>query len=93
MPKPVISNYASDNLNTRALAVLRIGVGIFFLIFGQYKVFGTQFILTAAFSSGSTASSNKAAPIPSWHPSSEASSYRTSHPSPSWSPTASSLSD
>jgi thiosulfate dehydrogenase (quinone) large subunit len=49
MPKPVISNYASDNLNTRALAVLRIGVGIFFLIFGQYKVFGTQFILHGGF--------------------------------------------
>jgi len=31
------------------LAVLRIGVGIFFLIFGQYKVFGTQFTLHGGF--------------------------------------------
>ena len=29
--------------NTTALAGLRIAVGIFFLIFGEYKVFGTQF--------------------------------------------------
>jgi uncharacterized membrane protein YphA (DoxX/SURF4 family) len=31
--------------NSFALAVLRVGVGILFLIFGQYKVFGTQFTL------------------------------------------------
>jgi uncharacterized membrane protein YphA (DoxX/SURF4 family) len=35
--------------NARALGVLRIGVGIFFLIFGQYKVFGTQFTLHGGF--------------------------------------------
>jgi len=35
--------------NSRALAVLRIGVGIFFLIFGQYKIFGTQFTLHGGF--------------------------------------------
>lgn len=35
--------------NSRALAVLRIGVGLFFLIFGQYKVFGTQFTLHGGF--------------------------------------------
>jgi thiosulfate dehydrogenase [quinone] large subunit len=29
--------------NSYALALLRIGVGILFLIFGQYKVFGTAF--------------------------------------------------
>jgi thiosulfate dehydrogenase [quinone] large subunit len=29
--------------NARALAFLRISVGILFLIFGQYKAFGTQF--------------------------------------------------
>ncbi len=29
----------------RALAALRIGVGVFFLVFGQYKVFGTAFTL------------------------------------------------
>jgi len=31
--------------NTYALALLRIGVGILFLIFAQYKVFGTAFTL------------------------------------------------
>lgn len=35
--------------NGRALAVLRIGVGVFFLIFGEYKVFGTQFTLHGGF--------------------------------------------
>ena len=35
--------------NTNALAFLRICVGILFLIFGQYKVFGTQFTLHGGF--------------------------------------------
>ncbi len=35
--------------NTRALAYLRIGVGVFFLIFGVYKVFGTHFTLGGGF--------------------------------------------
>lgn len=35
--------------NSQALAVLRISVGILFLIFGEYKVFGTQFILHGGF--------------------------------------------
>jgi len=35
--------------NDKALAVLRIGVGVLFLIFGQYKVFGTQFTLHGGF--------------------------------------------
>src|SRR5438093_4727313 len=35
--------------NNYALALLRIGVGILFLIFGQYKVFGTQFTLHGGF--------------------------------------------
>jgi len=35
--------------NTYALALLRISVGIFFLIFGQYKVFGTAFTLHGGF--------------------------------------------
>jgi thiosulfate dehydrogenase (quinone) large subunit len=35
--------------NSYALALLRIGVGIFFLIFGQYKVFGTTFTLRGGF--------------------------------------------
>ncbi len=32
-----------------ALAALRIGVGIFFLVFGQYKIFGTRFTLGGGF--------------------------------------------
>jgi len=35
--------------NTKALAYLRIGVGVLFLIFGEYKVFGTQFTLGGGF--------------------------------------------
>jgi len=35
--------------NARALAFLRIAVGILFLIFGQYKVFGTEFTLHGGF--------------------------------------------
>ena len=31
------------------MAVLRIGVGVLFLIFGEYKVFGTQFTLHGGF--------------------------------------------
>jgi thiosulfate dehydrogenase (quinone) large subunit len=39
----------STDVNSRALAILRIGVGILFLIFGEYKVFGTQFTLHGGF--------------------------------------------
>lgn len=35
--------------HTLALAVLRIGVSVFFLVFGEYKVFGTQFTLGGGF--------------------------------------------
>ena len=35
--------------NGYALALLRIGVGVLFLIFGQYKVFGTAFTLRGGF--------------------------------------------
>lgn len=40
---------STTDRNTRALACLRIGVGVFFLIFGEYKVFGTQFTLGGGF--------------------------------------------
>ena len=40
---------SSANRNTRALALLRIAVGVLFLIFGEYKVFGTQFTLGGGF--------------------------------------------
>jgi uncharacterized membrane protein YphA (DoxX/SURF4 family) len=35
--------------NSQALAMLRIGVGALFLIFAEYKVFGTQFTLHGGF--------------------------------------------
>jgi len=37
--------------NTVVLAGLRIAVGLLFLIFGEYKVFGTQFTLGGGFQS------------------------------------------
>jgi len=40
---------SSANRNTRALALLRIAVGLLFLIFCEYKVFGTQFTLGGGF--------------------------------------------
>jgi thiosulfate dehydrogenase (quinone) large subunit len=39
----------SKDRNANVFAVLRIGVGIFFLVFGEYKVFGTQFTLGGGF--------------------------------------------
>jgi len=35
--------------NSRALAYLRIAVGVLFLFFGEYKVFGTEFTLGGGF--------------------------------------------
>jgi thiosulfate dehydrogenase [quinone] large subunit len=40
---------ASTDRNSLALAGLRIVVGVLFLIFGEYKVFGTQFTLHGGF--------------------------------------------
>jgi thiosulfate dehydrogenase [quinone] large subunit len=34
----------NNRANATALSLLRISVGLFFLIFGQYKVFGTEFV-------------------------------------------------
>jgi len=42
------ANLATD-WNTRALAGLRIAVGILFLFFGEYKVFGTRFVFGGDF--------------------------------------------
>lgn len=39
----------SSKPNARALAFLRVSVGVLFLIFAQYKVFGTQFTLHGGF--------------------------------------------
>jgi uncharacterized membrane protein YphA (DoxX/SURF4 family) len=44
---PTVANFCPHN--ARALAFLRIAVGVLFLIFGQYKVFGTQFTLHGGF--------------------------------------------
>jgi uncharacterized membrane protein YphA (DoxX/SURF4 family) len=49
MPQSIDSSHSNNLANARALAVLRIGVGLFFLIFGQYKIFGTQFTLHGGF--------------------------------------------
>ena len=40
-----------DDRNAIALAALRIAVGLLFLLFGQYKVFGTEFTLGGGFQS------------------------------------------
>jgi thiosulfate dehydrogenase [quinone] large subunit len=39
----------SAERNTQALALLRMAVGVLFSIFGEYKVFGTQFTLHGGF--------------------------------------------
>src|SRR5579864_4981611 len=39
----------SKDRNENVFAALRIGVGIFFLVFGEYKVFETQFTLGGGF--------------------------------------------
>jgi thiosulfate dehydrogenase (quinone) large subunit len=39
----------AHNRNATAIALLRIFVGIFFLVLGQYKVFGTAFTLHGGF--------------------------------------------
>jgi thiosulfate dehydrogenase (quinone) large subunit len=40
---------SAHHRNTTAIALLRIFVGIFFLVLGQYKVFGTEFTLHGGF--------------------------------------------
>jgi hypothetical protein len=42
---------AEPDRNAMVLAALRIAVGVLFLVFGQYKVFGTQFTLGGGFQS------------------------------------------
>jgi uncharacterized membrane protein YphA (DoxX/SURF4 family) len=44
---PAVPNLSLHN--ARAVAFLRIAVGVLFLIFGQYKVLGTQFTLHGGF--------------------------------------------
>ena len=40
---------SNERTNERALALLRIGIGVFFCVFGEYKVFGTEFTLYGGF--------------------------------------------
>ncbi|MGB2889558.1 MAG: hypothetical protein WBC04_17825, partial [Candidatus Acidiferrales bacterium] len=42
---------AAKDRNAMVLAGLRISVGLLFLVFGEYKVFGTQFTLGGGFQS------------------------------------------
>ena len=46
---PQSLSVANLDSNTKALSGLRIAVGILFLIFGEYKVFGTKFTLGGGF--------------------------------------------
>jgi hypothetical protein len=39
----------TNDRNSNVLAGLRIAVAIFFLVFGEYKVFGTQFTTGGGF--------------------------------------------
>jgi thiosulfate dehydrogenase [quinone] large subunit len=41
--------HAAGSRNDRALAGLRIAVGVLFLFFGEYKVFGTKFVFGGGF--------------------------------------------
>jgi uncharacterized membrane protein YphA (DoxX/SURF4 family) len=45
----MIEMMVESNRNATALATLRIVVGCFFLLFGQYKVFGSDFTLHGGF--------------------------------------------
>ncbi len=45
------SRRVKNDRNAIALAALRISVGFLFLLFGQYKVFGTEFTLGGGFQS------------------------------------------
>jgi hypothetical protein len=38
-----MSDNGSSDPNARALAILRISVGLLFLVFAEYKIFGTEF--------------------------------------------------
>lgn len=49
MAKTLDSSGNIDGRNSTALAVLRICVGVLFLIFGQYKVFGKAFVFGGGF--------------------------------------------
>ena len=45
----ILSTRTAATRNANALAGLRVAVGCLFIIFGQYKVFGTQFTLHGGF--------------------------------------------
>lgn len=41
-----------NRANDRVLAALRISIGVFFCVFGEYKVFGAEFTLHGGFQDG-----------------------------------------
>src|SRR5882724_8742349 len=43
------SSPSTTDRNSRSIALLRIAVGVLFLIFGEYKVFGSRFTLGGGF--------------------------------------------
>jgi uncharacterized membrane protein YphA (DoxX/SURF4 family) len=45
-----MSEHTSSDPNARALAVLRIAIGVLFLIFAEYKIVGTEFMGHGGFS-------------------------------------------
>lgn len=44
-----MDHHTAQDRSARSLSILRIAVGVLFLIFGEYKVFGTQFTLGGGF--------------------------------------------
>jgi thiosulfate dehydrogenase [quinone] large subunit len=48
-PSNALSITSEPDRNDRALAALRIAVGVLFLMFGEYKVFGTEFVFGGGF--------------------------------------------
>ena len=44
--------FIENRVNDRVLAALRIVIGVFFCVFGEYKVFGAEFTLHGGFQDG-----------------------------------------
>jgi uncharacterized membrane protein YphA (DoxX/SURF4 family) len=48
----MVGTEGANESNAIAMAILRIAVGLFFVVFGEYKVFGTEFTLHGGFQEG-----------------------------------------
>jgi hypothetical protein len=48
----MIGMEGANESNATAIAILRIVVGLFFVVFGEYKVFSTEFTLDGGFQEG-----------------------------------------